>query len=248
MKTCIIGIGGVTNGGKTTLANKLLKTLPNCSVVYQDDYFKPESEVETDESGFKQYDVLEALDMETMMIRVNSWKRHPNKVVTSPDEHKKMHSNWEKEVYFLIVEGFLLYQYKPLDKLFNRRYLLTVPYEECKKRRSTRVYEPPDPPGYFDGHVWPMYLKHKKQMEEDQADIVFLDGTQSEDDIFSLVHADITRVADAAKNKWKNLRDAFRRVLKKVQQLCSGDPGPSTMRKSFTDETRRCVPAIVCSL
>lgn len=30
---------------------------------------------------------------------------------------------------------------------------------------STRVYKPPDAPGYFDGHVWPMYLKHKKEME-----------------------------------------------------------------------------------
>lgn len=29
---------------------------------------------------------------------------------------------------------------------------------------STRVYEPPDPPGYFDGHVWPMYLKHRQEM------------------------------------------------------------------------------------
>lgn len=29
---------------------------------------------------------------------------------------------------------------------------------------STRVYEPPDPPGYFDGHVWPMYLKHRQEI------------------------------------------------------------------------------------
>uniref|UniRef100_A0A8C7YFA8 Muscle-specific beta 1 integrin binding protein 2 n=1 Tax=Oryzias sinensis TaxID=183150 RepID=A0A8C7YFA8_9TELE len=36
----IIGIGGVTNGGKTTLTNKLIKTLPNCCVVHQDDFFK----------------------------------------------------------------------------------------------------------------------------------------------------------------------------------------------------------------
>lgn len=30
---------------------------------------------------------------------------------------------------------------------------------------SMRVYEPPDPPGYFDGHVWPMYLKHRREIE-----------------------------------------------------------------------------------
>jgi len=27
---------------------------------------------------------------------------------------------------------------------------------------SSRNYLVPDPPGLFDGHVWPMYLKHMK--------------------------------------------------------------------------------------
>lgn len=33
---------------------------------------------------------------------------------------------------------------------------------------SSRVYTPPDPPGYFDGHVWPMYLKNRLEMEEEE--------------------------------------------------------------------------------
>nr|XP_041567318.1 nicotinamide riboside kinase 1 isoform X5 [Taeniopygia guttata] len=56
MKVLVIGLGGVTNGGKTTLAEKLKNMLPNCDVISQDDFFKPESEVETDERGFKLYD------------------------------------------------------------------------------------------------------------------------------------------------------------------------------------------------
>lgn len=30
---------------------------------------------------------------------------------------------------------------------------------------STRQYTVPDPPGLFDGHVWPMYIKHRNSME-----------------------------------------------------------------------------------
>lgn len=35
---------------------------------------------------------------------------------------------------------------------------------------------PPDPPGYFDGYVWPMYLKNRKVMEEtvnDMGTVIF---------------------------------------------------------------------------
>uniref|UniRef100_A0A8C5PFZ7 Nicotinamide riboside kinase 1 n=1 Tax=Leptobrachium leishanense TaxID=445787 RepID=A0A8C5PFZ7_9ANUR len=163
---------GVTNGGKTTLANRLKKSLPNSSLICQDDYFKSEAEVETDERGFKMYDVLEALNMEDMMTAVHKCIKHPNEAETSNRMGKVFQRKSEDGIYFLIIEGFLLYSYKPLSSVFTRRYFLTVPYEECKKRRSSRVYVPPDPPGYFDGHVWPMYLKHKDEMEETEREIV----------------------------------------------------------------------------
>lgn len=36
---------------------------------------------------------------------------------------------------------------------------------------SSREYSPPDPPGYFDGHVWPMYLKNRHEMEDAKPEI-----------------------------------------------------------------------------
>ncbi|XP_068092698.1 nicotinamide riboside kinase 1 isoform X2 [Hyperolius riggenbachi] len=201
MKIFIVGIGGVTNGGKTTLANKLLKILPNCSLIRQDDYFKPESEVETDERGFKQYDVLEALEMEKMMLAVVSWITQHSRSASPEEKSNLVPGRCENQVHFLIVEGFLLYQYKPLDDVIDRRYFITVPYEECKRRRSTRVYEPPDPPGYFDGHVWPMYIKHKDEMDTVHREIVFIDGTKPQEDILSFVYTDITTNAHQLASK-----------------------------------------------
>uniref|UniRef100_A0A8C7B176 Nicotinamide riboside kinase 1 n=1 Tax=Neovison vison TaxID=452646 RepID=A0A8C7B176_NEOVI len=161
MKTFVIGISGVTNGGKTTLAKKLQKHLPNCSVISQDDFFKPQSEIETDTNGFLQYDVLEALNMEKMMSAISRWMESPRHSPVSTD------SGSTEEIPILIIEGFLLYNY------------------------NTRVYEPPDVPGYFDGHVWPMYLKHRQEIENITWEIMYLDGTKSEEDLFSQVYEEL---------------------------------------------------------
>ncbi|XP_060693813.1 nicotinamide riboside kinase 1-like [Hemiscyllium ocellatum] len=189
MRTFIVGIGGITNGGKTTLASKLRKALPNSMLLCQDTFFKPASEVKVGQDGFQQYDVITALDMEAMMNSVYVWMEnipivHP--VQAFPDLSVN-------KVNILIVEGFLLYNYRPLNDVFNLRYYLSIPYEECKRRRCLRIYDPPDPPGNFDGHVWPMYLKNRKEMEEKVSDIIYLDGTKPPEVLFAQVHEEILR-------------------------------------------------------
>ncbi|XP_063084987.1 nicotinamide riboside kinase 2 isoform X5 [Cavia porcellus] len=164
----IVGIGGVTNGGKTTLANSLCKALPNCCVIHQDDFFKPQDQIAVGEDGFKQWDALESLDMEAMLGTVQDWLHSPQKfarahgVCLQPDA---------PDTHVLLLDGFLLYSYRPLLDLYSRRYFLTVPYEECKCRRSTHSYPISSTPELFDGHVWPMYQKYKQEMEAAGVDV-----------------------------------------------------------------------------
>ncbi|XP_061776829.1 nicotinamide riboside kinase 2-like [Nerophis ophidion] len=192
----IIGIGGVTNGGKTTLTNRLLGTLPNCCVVHQDDFFKKPDQIEVGEDGFRQWDVITALDMEAMVSTVRGWQENPVKfarshgVCLSPGA-EECDSSKEERIHILIVEGFLIYNYKPLIDAYDKCFYISLPYEECKRRRSTRTYTVPDPPGLFEGHVWPMYLKHRKEMESNCDRIEYLDGLTSKDDIYDHVFGSI---------------------------------------------------------
>ncbi|XP_038626494.1 nicotinamide riboside kinase 2 [Tachyglossus aculeatus] len=189
----IIGIGGMTNGGKTTLTNRLAKILPNCCVIHQDDFFKPQDQIEVGEDGFKQWDAMDSLDMDAMVNTVQAWLSNPVKFARShgvpilPSSKEPISA----DAHILILEGFLLYNYEPLVDLYNRRYFLEVPYKECKRRRSTRHYQVPDPPGLFDGHVWPMYQKYRKEMEASGIDVVYLDGMKSRDELFNQVLEDI---------------------------------------------------------
>ncbi|XP_066503447.1 muscle-specific beta 1 integrin binding protein isoform X2 [Hoplias malabaricus] len=132
--------------------------------------------------------------MEAMMNTVKGWLENPVKFARSHGIQVTPATEMgapQNPIHILIIEGFLLYNYKPLMDVYDKCYYITIPYEECKKRRSTRQYTVPDPPGLFGGHVWPMYLKHRAEMETGSLPIEYLNGLKTKEELYSQVYEDI---------------------------------------------------------
>ncbi|XP_077456760.1 nicotinamide riboside kinase 1 [Stigmatopora argus] len=193
MKTFVVGVGGVTNGGKSTLSKGLMEKMPNSCIIEQDKFFKDDSVVPVDENGFKQYDMLDALHMEAMMSQVKAWRRNPQAFLKEAGHAAGGMMSSPDHVFVLIVEGFLIFNHRSLNEMMDKRYFMEIPYVTCKERRSLRVYKPPDPPGYFDGHVWPRYLKNRQEMEKAVTGIVFLDGLKSKEELLAAVYQDVCK-------------------------------------------------------
>uniref|UniRef100_H2V1L6 Nicotinamide riboside kinase 1 n=1 Tax=Takifugu rubripes TaxID=31033 RepID=H2V1L6_TAKRU len=181
----------MTNGGKSTLSQSLHQQIPNSCVIAQDSYFKVEVFLSR-----KSCQVLDALHMDTMMSDVDSWRRDPVQFL-----RQRSLKPSDEQLFVLIVEGFLIFNYRPLNLLFDKRYFMEIPYDVCKRRRSLRVYTPPDPPGYFDGHVWPMYLKNRIEMEDSTPGIVFLDGQKPKEELLSGVRDDVFKEIERLRGK-----------------------------------------------
>ncbi|XP_066903564.1 nicotinamide riboside kinase 1 isoform X3 [Halyomorpha halys] len=139
----VVGLCGVTNSGKTSLAKALQARYPGAHYICQDSYFRPVTwpgHVYVPEVDHFNWDVMSALDMETMV----------------KDVHQLVDGEPEgSEQGILILDGFLLLCHQEISEMCNIKVYIDLEYEEVKRRRDTRSYDPPDPPGYFDKIVWP---------------------------------------------------------------------------------------------
>lgn len=87
----------------------------------------------------------------------------------------------------VIIEGFLLLNDYYFSEVCDLKFFLTLSKEQCWERRRDRIYEPPDPPGYFDVCVWPEYEKHKDEAIKMNPDLICVDGSKDEDSIYNEV-------------------------------------------------------------
>lgn len=193
-KKCIIlGICGVTNSGKSTLTRMLKKLLPNVQVIAQDSYFLPQDSpkhILIQDLNHFNWEVLTSLDMEKMyndIKKILNYNQISTKQYEGDDkndsdfkttllslEEMQLLKNKLSSYNLLIIEGFSIFNYKPIEMLCDLKFYLTLDKETCYKRRIERVYDPPDVPGYFNKVVWPEHIKQLEEVKEKCKNIIYL--------------------------------------------------------------------------
>lgn len=182
----IVGISGVTCGGKSSLAKDLHKSLNGSVILHQDNYFLSPDDprhIKITELNCYNWEILSSVDMNKMYQDIIA-------IIES-----KPVGNKSKQV--LILDGFLLFGYKLISDLCDLKYFLTLTKEQCWERRQKRIYDPPDVPGYFEKLVWPEYLKHLSQIKKDESEytkITFIDGSMNKEKIFQMVFTKIKQL------------------------------------------------------
>ena len=78
----------------------------------------------------------------------------------------------------VIVEGITILNNTSLRNLSDLNAFISLDYETCLQRRLLRVYDPPDPPSYFQKVVWPCYEANKKEVFDKCSTIVELNGAE----------------------------------------------------------------------
>ncbi len=150
-KVIVIGIGGITRAGKSTLRNFLVEKLNPIGVFHVDDYGLGPIK-KWDEKIQDYIDDWEdpvAHDLEKMFKDMKELKEN---AINNLSEK-------EQEVSFIIAEGFLLYFRKDITDLIDIKISLKMDKEICRERRKNTKFYTSD--YYFDEYIWKCYHENK---------------------------------------------------------------------------------------
>lgn len=185
----LVAIGGPLSSGKSTCANALHSLFPESTLVHQDDFYLPDSQIPVDgNTQLQNWDGVDAIDFARFhrflvelrhggplqhdapslemdaQLKLTAAEMAQLRLQGAPMMHGKC---------VVLVDGFMLFHDPTLVDLFDVKLLFHAPYAVLKHRRENRpgyltaegFWE--DPPGYFDKIVWPEYEKtHRYLFEE----------------------------------------------------------------------------------
>ncbi len=169
-KAIIIGICGGSGSGKTSFVKKLKADFDknDLCVISQDDYYKPREEQFEDENGFRNFDLITAIDHEQFEADVK-------KILAKESITRKEYAfnNPLAEVKFIttkpaniiIVEGLFVFHIQGIRDLMDLRIFIHAKDELKLERRiqrdaTERNYPLEDVTYRYEHHVLPSYKEY----------------------------------------------------------------------------------------
>ena len=148
--TKIIGIGGLSRSGKSTLAKQIKGHFASRKVLIlsQDDFVKDEKEIPKikDRTDWEHPD---SIDIRSLLQTI--------------DEVKKSHD-------LIIIEGLLAFYFPALNSLYDHRIFLTISKKTFLFRRQQETRWGSEPEWFWE-HVWESYLKYGYNSSTDLIEI-----------------------------------------------------------------------------
>lgn len=175
-KAIIIGICGGSGSGKTSFVKKLREDFgsKDLCVISQDDYYKPREEQFEDENGFRNFDLITAIDHEQFEADVK--KILSNESVTRKEYTFNNDLAEEKFITIapanvIIVEGLFVFHIEGIRNLMDLRIFIhakdALKLERRIKRDATeRNYPLEDVTYRYEHHVLPSYKEYIEPHKE----------------------------------------------------------------------------------
>ncbi len=150
----IVGIGGVSRAGKTTLANLLKNRLKGKSIyiVNQDDFVKKEN---------------------LPMIKSHVDWEHPHSIDWNLMKKEILRLKSKYDV--LIVEGLFAFYDRSISKKFDIAIFIHIDHKSFIKRKH-QDFRWGKEPAWFIQHIWASYVRYGKIIE-DIPIVLYLNGT-----------------------------------------------------------------------
>ncbi|XP_042226294.1 uncharacterized protein LOC121869166 [Homarus americanus] len=221
-KWLVIGLSGVTGGGKTTLATQLIASLPTTTVyLCQDEYILPDHH----QAHLKVPEPLQgpnknslcSVDMTKMIADIKHilltdsadinlvdfiGLEDRGKVIGQglntprpPFRGHKQRSHWPS---LLLLDGFLLFNHPEVPLMCDLLYFITLTKRQCLERRKMKVFTSSSlsTQQYFELCAWPQYERHFTDMCESVKGIHFIDGESPRHAVYKRVFTDIMNMLD----------------------------------------------------
>ncbi|KAI8918515.1 P-loop containing nucleoside triphosphate hydrolase protein [Powellomyces hirtus] len=153
----LVGIGGVSCSGKSTVTDRLAKVLP-VHVIYQDKFFKKSDHIPLID-GVQDWDSPDSMDMEAFAARLREVHKGGSAKASTRNEPGYNDPSPPTDISL-----------KTIFQQLDIKVFVTAQYGTLEARRAARTgYMTSggtwkDPPGYFRDVVWPAYLRYNNKV------------------------------------------------------------------------------------